>query len=102
MLPGEFVNVVVDRMSGGELAEKGEREAYFKEYMNIFFGRFISKINNELGRASRFVIPVLLPGTYRDTTDMEYRNSLVTSFMSDYGRVEITFRYELLPEYSSN
>ncbi len=100
--PAEFVEAVVDKMSSGAELSKEDREAYFKEYMNIFYGRFISKINNEIGRASRFIIPVLLRGPYRETAESDYSNRLVIPFMSDYGKIEFVLCYEVLPEHSSN
>lgn len=102
MFSTEFVENVVNHMSRGESLSPEDRDAYFKEYINIFYGRFISKINNEIGRASRFVTPVILRGTYRETADMDYKNRMLIGFMSDYGKVEIILRYEVLPEFSSN
>ena len=100
--PAGFADEVVRRMSNGVVLSDEEKDAYFKEYMNICYGRFISRINNEMGRASRFVIPVILRGTYRETADSSYNNSIEIGFGSSHGRVEIVLRYELLPEYSSN
>ena len=100
--PAEFVETVIDKMSNGAKLSRDDRDAYFKEYMNIFFGRFISKINNEIGRASRFIIPVVLRGTYRETAEADYSNKVVTSYMSDQGKIEFILCYEVLPEHSSN
>ena len=59
-LPREFAVKIVDRMSNGRQLSKEDREAYFLEFVNIFFGRFISDVNNKTGHPSRFVIPVLI------------------------------------------
>lgn len=102
VFPNAFAEAVVNKMSKGEQLSNEEKEAYFKEYINICFGRFISRINNEMGRASRFVIPVLLKGTYRETADASYKNHIVVSLMSEQGRIELGLKYQVLPEYSSN
>lgn len=100
--PAGFADTVVNKMCHGELMSEEERDAYFKEYINIFFGRFISRINNEIGRASRFVIPVVLRGPYRETADAEYKNRVMVAFTGEQGRIEIELKYEMLPEFSSN
>lgn len=100
--PAEFVETVVDRMSNGASLSKDDREAYFKEYMNIFYGRFISKINNEMGRASRFIIPVLIRGSYKETAEADYSNRVETSYMCDQGKIDFVLSYKVLPEHSSN
>lgn len=102
-LPEDFEEYVVDRMNkDGAPLTPDDKDAYFREYLNMFFGRFISAVNNEIGRASRFVIPVLLRGTYRDTGTAIYSNRVEVDFMSEHGRVNIVMNYEVLPEYSSN
>ena len=100
--PAEFVETVVDKMSNGAELSKDDREAYFKEYMNNFYGRFISKINNEIGHASRFIIPVLIRGSYRETAEADYSNRIETSYMCDQGKISFVICYEVLPEHSSN
>ena len=100
--PAEFVETVVDKMSNGAELSKDDREAYFKEYLNIFYGRFISKINNEIGHASRFIIPVLIRGAYRETAEADYSNRIVRTFMCDQGKIVFVLCYKVLPEHSSN
>lgn len=102
MFPTDFTEAVVKSMcKGAELSDE-EKDAYFKEYVNIFYGRFISAINDEIGRASRFVIPVIIRGVYRETADAEYTNRIQIGFMSDYGKIDMMLKYAVLPEYSSN
>lgn len=102
-LPEDFEEYVVGRMNrdGSDLSPD-DKDAYFREYLNMFFGRFISAVNNEIGRASRFVIPVLLRGTYRDTGTAVYTNRVEMDFMSEQGRISIVMSYEVVPAYSSN
>ncbi len=99
-LPDRFAEQIVDRMSNGRELSKEEREAYFLEFVNIFFGRFISDINNRTGHPSRFVIPVLLKGTYTDTADTVYGNSVCAGMTGEYGEVRIIIKYDVLPDYS--
>ncbi len=84
-------------MSRGAKLSKTDREAYFKEYMNIFYGRLISRINNEIGKASRFIIPVLIRGAYRETAEKDYDHKVQTSFLSDQGKIDFVMNYEVLP-----
>lgn len=102
VFPQEFVDIIVSRMSDGEQLTSSEKVAYFKEYMNICYGRFISRINNEIGHASRFVIPVVLSGTYRETGESDYKNRVEIGFSGEQGRTEMTIYYEVLPQHSSN
>lgn len=102
IFPADFEDAVVHTMSDGVELEQEEKDAYFKEYLNIFFGRFISVINNEIGKASRFVIPVLLRGAYRESGATLYKNKVDISFMAEQGRIQIILSYDVLPEYSSN
>lgn len=102
VFPADFLDSVICGMGGGDDLTQEDRDAYFKEYLNMFYGRFISRINNEIGKASRFVIPVLLRGTYRETTAGMYRNEVTSEFLSDQGRITFDIYYEVLPEYSSN
>ncbi len=99
-LSGRFAGLVVDRMSNGRELPDEEREAYFLEFVNIFIGRFISDINNRTGHPSRFVIPVLLKGTYTDTADTIYGNSAGVTMSGEYGEIRINIRYDVLPDYS--
>lgn len=100
--PSAYAKSIVEKMShGAELSEE-EQDAYFKEYINICFGRFISCINNEIGHASRFVIPVLIRGAYKDTAEGVFKNRLDLVFCGPYGRIEFVVKYEVLPEHSSN
>ena len=88
-------------MSGGEELSGEEREAYFQEFVNIFFGRFISAINNKTGHPSRFVIPQVVHGAYRDITEGMYDNAVEVDLSGEEGRLRIIMKYEVLPEYSS-
>lgn len=100
--PNKFLTAVVDTMSHGiELSEE-DWNAYVKEYMNIFFGRTISRINNELGKASRFIIPVIIRGEYRESGYKTFDESIEMTFKSEYGTIKIRMDYDLLPEFSSN
>ena len=98
-LPFEFVSKIVDGMSKGSELSSEDREAYFREYVNIFFGRFISAINRKTGRPSRFVIPVVLKGKYQETAESAYKNRVEVSFEADDGDMQITMRYDVLPDY---
>ncbi|MCR5431869.1 MAG: hypothetical protein K6E95_04870 [Lachnospiraceae bacterium] len=101
--PSLLVDEIVNRMSKNSQLSQEDRDAYFKEYINMCFGRFISKINNETGRASRFVIPVMIRGLYRTTTqDNQFSDTARVDFGSDYGSVNMVVSYDILPEYSSN
>jgi len=100
--PSLLVDEIVDRMSHNTPLSPEDRDAYFKEYINMCFGRFISRINNETGRASRFVIPVMLRGLYRTTQDDMFTDTARVDFGSDYGSVNMIVSYDILPEYSSN
>ena len=102
VFPAKFIEAVIAGMSKCNTLSEEEGDAYFKEYMNIFFGRFISEINNVVGRSSRFVIPVLLRGSYRETAENEYSNRIDVGFMSEQGRIDFALKYEVLPEHSSN
>lgn len=102
LFPADYEEAVVEHMNDGSELDQEEKDAYFKEYLNIFFGRFLSLINNEMGRASRFFIPTLLRGTYKDTEANQYKNSVDVSFMSEQGRIQIILNYDVLPEHSSN
>jgi len=99
----QFVDKVVDRMSNGDNLSPEDRDAYFKEYINMCFGRFISQINNETGKASRFVIPVMIRGVYRLAQDNStYADTAHVDFGSEFGNVNMTVSYDILPQYSSN
>ena len=100
--PSLLVDEIVDRMSNNSPLSQEDRDAYFKEYINMCFGRFISKINNETGRASRFVIPVMIRGLYRPPQENVFADTARVDFGSDYGSVNMTVSYDILPEYSSN
>ncbi len=100
--PSLLVDEIVNRMSHNSLLSEEDRDAYFKEYINMCFGRFISKINNEMGRASRFVIPVMIRGLYRGTPDNMFSDTAHVDFGSEYGSVNMTVAYDILPEHSSN
>lgn len=102
VFPSEFVNKVVDRMSHGEQLSEEERDLYFKEYINMCFGRFISVINNQTGQSTRFVIPVMVRGTFKDEEAYEYKEGTSVDFDTDLGRVNISVNYEVLPQFSSN
>ena len=99
MLPHEFADRIIDRMSNGEELSPEEREAYFQEFVNIFFGRFISAVNNRIGRPSRFVIPVVLHGTYHETSESYYKNRVEVYMSGDEGKLRIIMKYEVLPDY---
>ncbi len=79
-----------------------DKDAYFKEYINMCFGRFISRINDEMGRASRFVIPVMIRGLYRTPPDNQFADTARVDFGSEYGSVNMVVSYDILPEHSSN
>jgi len=98
-LPLDFVKRIVDGMSRGTELSSEDRDAYFREYVNIFFGRFISAINKKTGRPSRFVIPVVLKGTYQETADPVYKNRVEVGFAADDGDMQITLKYDVLPDY---
>ncbi len=100
--PSLLVDEIVDRMSNNSPLSQEDRNAYFKEYINMCFGRFISKINNETGRASRFVIPVMIRGLYRPPQENVFTDTARVDFGSDYGSVNMTVSYDILPEHSSN
>lgn len=100
--PKKFLLHVVDKMSRGEKLSEEDQTAYIKEYVNIFFGRTISKINNRLGKASRFIIPVIITGDYRESGYKKFDETLELALVSDYGTVKIRIDYDLLPEHSSN
>ena len=100
--PSLLVDEIVDRMSRNTPLSPEDRDAYFKEYINMCFGRFISRINNETGRASRFVIPVMIRGLYRSSPENQFSDTAHVDFGSDYGSVNMTVSYDILPEYSSN
>lgn len=98
----EFVNAVVDKMSQGEQLSAEDRDLYFKEYINMCFGRFISIINNQTGRASRFVIPAMVRGTLKEEEVYDYKERTSIDFGTEFGRVTTCVSYEVLPEFSSN
>jgi len=100
--PSLLVDEIVDRMSRNTPLSPEDRDAYFKEYINMCFGRFISRINNETGRASRFVIPVMIRGLYRSSPENQFSDTAHVDFGSDYGSVNMTVSYDILPEHSSN
>ncbi|MCR5521006.1 MAG: hypothetical protein K6F44_03740 [Lachnospiraceae bacterium] len=100
--PTHLVDEIVDRMSHNSPLSPEDRDAYFKEYINMCFGRFISQINNETGRASRFVIPVMIRGLYRMPQDNVFTDTARVDFGSDYGNVNMIVSYDILPEHSSN
>lgn len=102
IFPAAYIENVIKGMNSGELPPEDERDAYFKEYINMGYGRFISVINNEVGSASRFVIPVLLRGTYKEVIETAYSNCVDIDFVSDYGRIKVKVYYEVLPVHSSN
>ena len=101
-LSHNFADKIVDSMSKGEKLSQDEREAYFQEFVNIFFGRFISAVNNETGHPSRFVIPVVLHGTYQETTETIYKNRVEVDMDSSEGRLSIVMKYDVIPEFSSS
>ena len=98
-LPLGFVKKIVDGMSRGMELSSEDREAYFREYVNIFFGRFISAINKKTGRPSRFVIPVVLKGMYQETAESLYKNQVEVGFAADDQGMQITMKYDVLPDY---
>ncbi|MCR5686154.1 MAG: hypothetical protein K6G81_12215 [Lachnospiraceae bacterium] len=98
-LPLGFVKKIVDGMSRGMELSSEDREAYFREYVNIFFGRFISAINKKTGRPSRFVIPVVLKGMYQETAESFYKNQVEVGFAADDQGMQITMKYDVLPDY---
>ncbi len=100
-LPRGFARKIVERMSNGRELPRDEREAYFLEFVNIFFGRFISDINNKTGHPSRFVIPVLVEGAYTDNADTAYSHMVSTGLTGEYGDLRIVIRYDVLPDYSN-
>lgn len=102
VFPSRLVEEIVDRMSNNSPLSPEDRDAYFKEYINMCFGRFISKVNNETGRASRFVIPVMIRGLYRENQSNMFTDTAKVDFGSDFGNVSMTVSYDILPEYSSN
>ena len=100
-LPREFARTIVDRMSDGSEMPESDREAYFLEFVNIFFGRFISTVNNKTGHPSRFVIPQLQQGIYQDNTDTSmYNNSVSVGMSGEFGDLRIVIKYDVLPDYS--
>lgn len=100
-LPRDFAVKIVDRMSNGRQLSKEDREAYFLEFVNIFFGRFISDVNNKTGHPSRFVIPVLIEGAYIDNTDTVYGNQVSAGLSGEQGDLKIVIKYDVLPDYSN-
>ena len=101
-LPRTFAETIVDRMSNGEELSGEDREAYFLEFVNIFFGRFISAVNNKTGHPSRFVIPVLVQGVYKDNADAStYNNTVSVGMTGKYGELRIVIKYDILPDYSN-
>lgn len=100
-LPHIFADRIVNEMSNGEVLSSDEKEAYFQEYVNIFFGRFISAVNNRTGRSSRFVIPVVLHGAYHETSESIYKNRVEVDMNGDAGVLRITMKYDVLPDYVS-
>ncbi|MBP5331654.1 MAG: hypothetical protein J6Y89_07355 [Lachnospiraceae bacterium] len=100
-LPRGFARTVVDRMSNGRDLTKEDRDAYFLEFVNIFFGRFISDINNKTGHPSRFVIPVLVEGAYVDNADTVYGNIVSVGLTGEYGDLRIIIKYDVLPDYAN-
>ena len=100
-LPRGFAQTIVDRMSDGSELSQADREAYFLEFVNIFFGRFISAVNNKTGHPSRFVIPQLLQGAYQDNADTSmYNNSVSVGMSGKFGDLRIVIKYDVLPDYS--
>ncbi|MCR5321894.1 MAG: hypothetical protein K6E85_01215 [Lachnospiraceae bacterium] len=100
-LPREFAQTIVDRMSNGSELSESDREAYFLEFVNIFFGRFISAVNNKTGHPSRFVIPQLQHGAYQDNAESSmYNNSVSVGMSGEYGNLRIVIKYDVLPDYS--
>lgn len=103
VFPAQFLHDVVDRMSRGEKLSDEDRKSYAKEYLNICFGRFVSTINNFIGKASRFVVPVIINGAYSEGGYAGSKDDIVqTVFATDYGTIKISIEYDLLPEHSSN
>ncbi len=92
--PKKFLSEVVNSMSKGQKLGADDWEAYVKEYVNIFIGRTISKINNELGVASRFIIPVIMHGEYHESGYKVYDLSLDIPITTKYGILRIHAGYD--------
>lgn len=102
IFPRKFMNAVIEHMNDGKGITGEDGDSYYKEYLNMCFGRIISSINNEIGKASRFVIPILMDGAYDAEQEDEYKNRVNLIFSSEYGNIKIGIGYDVLPEHSSN
>lgn len=97
-----FMEAVTKRMNIPSDASDEDVQLYFKEYLNITYGRIISSLNGILKRPSRFLIPVIIPGVYKESFPNTLSNFCEITLHCEFGDMKITTAYEVLPEHSNN
>lgn len=90
--PREYADAAFANMD--KYAPPEDREDYFKEFVNIIYGRMVSNVNNYIGKGSRFSPPVILPQDYKWSAD-DYENEKRFYFYSKYGTICFVTAYTI-------
>lgn len=89
----ELFHHIISAMYGGELPPEEEQALYINEYMNIVFGRMVSKINNMTGSVSRLSPPEYC-GESVPTYELSDRmNRLTLAYRTNRGLLRFTIQF---------
>lgn len=83
-----MVNEISNAINGGEELNIEEQELYYKEYLNIIFGRFLSELKKVVSIKSRFTVPIIIEGEFKEYVN-SHKNKCEVYFWCKYGIIKI-------------
>lgn len=90
----ELFHHIISTMYGGALPPEEEQALYINEYMNIVFGRMISKINNMTGSVSRLSPPEYCGESVPVYEHPDRMHHLTLAYRTKQGQLRFTIQFE--------